>query len=188
MIELPISTITNDANEGGEPLCLARPADAERELHAFEKLAKDVSRELYRMLYGQTDSKEVVSFADSSDEFDLATINLNVDSSSGGFTVRLFSKNGAIQRRIGAADLRARDPKTGEVIDDSPFRDEMDQQVPSSDTLVTVHKNAGRKVSPSLNPSKADKKGRYGYAVQWGDGATIIYSKASIAKAAGGIL
>jgi hypothetical protein len=49
-----------------------------------------------------------------------------------------------------------------------------------------VHRTAGKK-SPSLIPSKVDKKGRYGYAVQWNDGAIIIYSVLSIAKAAGGV-
>ena len=38
-----------------------------------------------------------------------------------------------------------------------------------------------------LFPCKLEKKGRYGYSIEWADGATIIYSMFSLAKAAGGI-
>ena len=38
-----------------------------------------------------------------------------------------------------------------------------------------------------LFPCKIEKKGRYGYSVEWADGVTIIYSMFSLAKAAGGI-
>jgi len=38
----------------------------------------------------------------------------------------------------------------------------------------------------NLFPAKISKKGKYGYEVEWADGAKIIYSLLAIAKAAGG--
>ena len=96
------------------------------------------------------------------------------------FIVRLYSPSGALQRRVLAAQLRSRDPRTGDVIDDSPFLHEGGEK-----PVIHVHKSNER-VSPSIDPNSVERKGRYGFAVKWGDGATIIYSKKSVARAAGG--
>jgi hypothetical protein len=196
VIRMPISTHTHEANDSGEPLCLVRPEAAAVELDAFQLLADNVSRELLKIHYGTTETQGVVMLqdGDATDKFGISSVHLNVDVASKSFLVRFFSASGAVQKRVSAAGLRARDPKTGTVLDDSPFKKHLRDET-SSDFLsstVTVHKTASavnkEKDHPSLSPTKVVKKGRYGYAVQWADGATIIYSKLSIAVAAGGTI
>jgi hypothetical protein len=192
---MPISTHTHEANDAGEPLCLVRPEAAAVELDAFQLLAENVSRELLKIHYGATETQGVVMLqdGDATDKFGISSVHLNVDVANKSFSVRLFSASGAVQKRVSAAGLRARDPKTGNVLDDSPFKKHLRDETSSgsSSSSVTVHKTtsaATEKDHPSLSPTKVVKKGRYGYAVQWADGATIIYSKLSIAIAAGGTI
>jgi len=201
VIQLPISTIANEANDMGVPLCLSRPQFAQKELQAFESLARKVSAELLRLQFGSYDSnvkKVYVTFDPSESEyFDVATIQLSLNKTPRNqprgeemFTVRLFAESGAIQKRIPAVALRCRDPKTGEVIADSPFleqaRNAMEKGKAGLDPIVTFHRAGSEKVSPSVVPRVVQKKGRYGYSVQWDDGTTVIYSMQSIAAAAGG--
>ena len=177
--EMPMSLFTSDSNDSGIPLTLERLSDASRELAAYEQLAKDVSGELLKTFYGTTETSEVVKFKDSTEEFPVASVELSLDSVTKEFIVRLYSPFGALQKRVVAAQLRARDPRTGDLIENSPF---LHQSVEKP--AVHVHKTNER-VSPSIDPNSVERKGRYGFAVRWGDGATIIYSKKSVARAAG---
>lgn len=179
VIEMPMSLSTSDANDGGKPLCLERPAEASKELAAFEQLAREVSGELLKIFYGATESSESVRFRDSPEEFAVASVDLSLDSATKEFVVRLYSPSGALQKRFLAAQLRARDPRTGDVIEDSPFLHEGGEK-----PAIHVHKSNAR-VSPSIDPNSVERKGRYGFAVRWGDGATIIYSKKSVALCCG---
>jgi Mrp family chromosome partitioning ATPase len=171
VFQLPISTLTNGANDCGIPLALARPSEAHEELAIIGELATSVSRELFLAQHGRSDPSvekslpHKVIFPNSStdDEFDVASTHLTV--TKDGFVARFFSDKGAMQVPIPAANMRVRHPKTGEVLDDT---------------------DAGMvQKSPKLLPAKLDPKGRYGYAIEWADGATIIYSMLSIARAAG---
>ena len=180
VIELPMSLCMSASTDDGKPLSLARPADASKELAAYESLAREVSGELLKTFYGTTESSESVKFRDSKEEFSVSSVDLSLDSMTKEFIVRLYSPSGALQKRVVAAQLRARDPRTGDVIDDSPFLHESGEK-----PAIHVHKSSDR-VSPSIDPNGVERKGRYGFAVKWGDGATIIYSKKSVAKAAGG--
>lgn len=185
VVQLPISTVANDANDAGEPLCLTRPEAAHVELSAFSTLAKNVSKELLKLQYGRSDNPEVVTFGTDSQTFDVSTIQLSLDKATGdGLMVRLFSDSGATQERIMGAELRSRDPKTGDKLENSPFKLEVESS--NKDPMVTETRATAKK-SPSLTPKKVEKKGRYGYAVHWDDGAIIIYSVLSIARAAGGV-
>jgi Mrp family chromosome partitioning ATPase len=171
--QLPISTITNDANDSGIPLALSRPTEAKEELDVMEKLASSVIRDLFLTQHLRTDSAEMtthphkITFPNSNvgDEFDLASTQLTIDGVS--FVARFFSEQGALQVLIPPETLRARHPKTGDIVENE--KSEMVQNV------------------PKLFPAKLDPKGRYGYSVQWADGATIIYSLLSIARSAGAI-
>jgi Mrp family chromosome partitioning ATPase/uncharacterized membrane protein YfcA len=182
VIEMPLSIFTCDSNDSGNPLVLSRPEGASRELDAYHTLAQDVSGELLHTFYGTSETVENVKFRDSSEEFAVASVDLSLDKMSKEFIVRLYNPSGALQRRVLAAQLRARDPRTGDVIEDSPFLHEGGEKPPA----IKIHKTTDR-VSPSIDPNGVERKGRYGFAVKWGDGATIIYSKKSIARAAGGI-
>ncbi|KAI2513875.1 hypothetical protein MHU86_658 [Fragilaria crotonensis] len=171
VFQLPISTLTNGANDCGIPLALARPSAASEELGIIGELATAVSRELFLAQHGRSDSSvethqpHKVIFPNSSadDEFDVASTHLTVTNE--GFVARFFSEKGAMQVPIPPANMRARHPKTGELMEDI---------------------EAGMvQTSPKLLPAKLDPKGRYGYAIEWADGATIIYSMLSIARAAG---
>jgi hypothetical protein len=185
IVQLPISITANDANDAGRPLTLTRPKGAERELATFETLAKNVSREMLKLQYGSQGDQELVLFEESEAMFDVATVSLSLEKGqSQTFMVRLFSESGAIQRRVAPPDLRFRDPKTGESMTGSPLREESGKSAPSGE-MVTVTK-AG-KTSPSVIPTRVKRRGRYGFAVEWADGATIIYSMRSIARAAGGV-
>jgi Mrp family chromosome partitioning ATPase len=174
VFRLPISTATNTANDSGNPLTVGRPIHAAEELYVMEKLGKTVARELLLSQHGQSGAiqeggsrphKIVFPSSEADDEFDVASTHLAV--SPEGFVARFFSDKGAMQVTIPATSLRARHPKTGEILEDE------------EDGMV--------KRSQRLLPAKLDPKGRYGYAVEWADGATIIYSMLSIGKAAGAI-
>jgi hypothetical protein len=185
IIQLPISTTTNDANDAGEPLCLLRPEAASVELLAFSTLANNVSKELLKLQYGRNDNLEVVTFGTDTQTFDVSTIQLSLAKVAGdGFVARLYSESGATQEQITGAKLRSTDPKTGDELESSPFKDKIKSS--NQDPMVTETRPTQKK-SPSSTPSKVEKKGRYGYAVHWEDGAVIIYSVLSLARAAGGV-
>ena len=187
MVQLPISPLTNSANDNGIPFCLQRPENAEQELKAFKELADIVSTGLLKYQYGQQEGgAQKVTFESENGFFDLESLVMS-KSTDGMLIVRLFSDSGALQKRITPAMLRSRDPKSGEVIQDSPFLREAEESVGQDGPLVTIHKT-GAKQSPSLIPNKVSRRGRYGFAVEWADGATIIYSMISVAKTAGATL
>jgi hypothetical protein len=173
IFRLPISTVTNDANDSGIPLALSRPLEAAEELGVMERLASSVIRDLFLAQHLRINSNENTSNlhkiifpnAKVGDEFDLASTQLSIDGAV--FVARFFSEHGALQVSIPPETLRARDPKTGEIMDNG-----------NSEIVQHV---------PKLFPARLDPKGRYGYSVQWADGATIIYSLLSIARSAGGI-
>jgi hypothetical protein len=122
LVQLPISIFTNDANETGEPLTLVRREDAQKELAAFRHLANHVARELLLIQYGKTDSQQFVLLDDET--FDVATIVLSLDRAKKEerFSVRLFSDKGAVQKILHPSYLRCRDPRTGDILEDGPFR------------------------------------------------------------------
>ena len=206
IVQLPISPLTNGANDSGEPLCLERPSDGEAELQAFEGLAKVVSQEMLLLQHGlsrmkNTDnsansgsSDAVVTFdSGAGQKFDVASLHMSVDSSDAkSFAVRLFSDAGAWQGKVDGMTLRSIDPKTGErmsgAIDEEPKpKAGCSSSNPNGgiDSIV-IHRHTNDEKKPRLFPAKVEKKGIYGYSVEWADGATIIYSMLSIAKAAGG--
>lgn len=186
MFHLPISTLTNDANDSGEPLCLLRSDAATEELNVFHQLATALSKELLLIQHGRSrsdgggvDEPVSVVFPDGGESFDVATTHLSLDASKMGFQVRMFSNDGATQVSLSADELRSRHPKTGEKLD----LESDDGSEPANSMVQHTKASAQR---PRLMPATIEKKGRYGYAVEFADGATIIYSMLSIAKAAGG--
>jgi hypothetical protein len=188
VFQLPISTLTNDANDSGVPLCLSRPENATEELTVFEQLACAVAKELLLLQHGRSrsdnggvDEPGMVVFAGTDGRFNVATTHLSMDYAEEGFLVRLFSDGGAAQLSLSAQELRSRHPKTGETLD-LGAKDEQNNTKPPSNGMVQHHKVS----APRLMPATVEKKGKYGYSVEWADGATIIYSMLSIAKAAGG--
>lgn len=195
IVQLPISVALNDANDDGIPLTMSRPNDAAKELDAYELLTDIVSKELLRVQYGSgfTDGvSEFVTFSTHPEKiFDAANVTLSLDRARGNetLTVRIFSDSDALQWHILPSQLRSRDPKTGDTILDSPFliEDEPSELSSHSDPVVTRTQASKKKRSPGAIPTKVERRGRYGFAVEWGDGATIIYSMRSIARAAGGI-
>jgi hypothetical protein len=194
-VQLPISTQANDANDAGVPLCFSRSEAAAEELSAFERLADVVCTELLRLQYAPLDGESKVSFGSSSAElFDVATLQLSKDKGSDALlVVRLYADVGAIQRKVSPAQLRSRDPQSGEIIADSPFIKQANAKEASgrSDSMISHHRGGGsssKKTSPSLSVTRVERKGRYGYAVQYADGATIIYSSKCLALAAGGAI
>jgi hypothetical protein len=156
---LPISTLANDANDQGLPLTLARPHNAEDELGAFQNLAEMVSRELLISRYQSPESFVRIDGVN----WELASLTCTIESGNNAFMVRLYSETGATQVRIPAIHIRRRDPKSGEIV--------------SSDS-------DDANASPKIRPTRVEKKGKYGFTVEWADGATLIYSLEAIAKAA----
>ena len=173
-----------------------RPKDCTEELQAFHELAQTVSRELLKLQYNRSDAVDVVTF-DSPDPFDTSTLLLSMDKGHDETTllVRLFADSGAVQRRVSPAQLRSRDPQSGDLLPDSPFLAQAAEATTSrrddAVTTATVHvhrTSSSPKKLPSLSVTRIERKGRYGYAVHFADGATIIYSMRSLALAAGGTL
>ena len=187
LCRLPISTLANEANDFGSPLCLTRPVEGELELNAFESLAKMVSKELFLLAYGQSPEKQLtyVSFEGKRGErFDLAKTELATVANEKliSFVVRMFSDASALQVRVDPSELRRRDPKTGDTI--GPAGEDQGARK-STGGMVTFHPASVESIPDALSPQSVEKKGKYGYAVRWKDGATIIYSNLAIAKSAG---
>jgi hypothetical protein len=152
-------------------------------LLAFEKLAKIVSRELFRLPYRDDGDLNYVTFKGGDEKFDLSSIRLSKDKDN--LLVKVISEGGALQKRLNSRDLRNRDPRTGNMLDgvDEPSNND------GADDMVKVYKASSQeKVTPDVTPKTVEKKAKVGYEVAWSDGATFIYSQRAIAKAAGGVL
>ncbi|GKY95154.1 hypothetical protein MPSEU_000479000 [Mayamaea pseudoterrestris] len=178
-VQLPISEDTNAANDDGKPFCLVRSEIYGRELGAFRTLANALTGELLKMQFNKLDSQVTATFPESDAVFDVATTHFSLDKVSENFNVRLYGEFGAVQRKIKAVSLRARDPKSGVILDESPFKRMEETQSDQVMVIKTTKKN------PAIIPTIVQRRGRYGYGVQWADGATIIYSMKSLVVAAG---
>lgn len=192
IFQFPISNRTNEANDNGIPLCLSRPEDAKVELDAFHNLACEVSKELLLLQHGRSsDISDNSSVRLGGESFDVASLHLSVDNSKQSFVVRLFSDAGATEVGISGAKLREWHPKLGEAMELESLEEESD---PSNDMVTHTsgtgcgsHAHSHGVTAPKLFPCRIEKKGRYGYSVEWADQATIIYSMYSLARAAGGV-
>jgi len=182
IIEMPMSPHTIDSTDSGIPLTMSRCKGAEPVLSAFSKLADAVSSGIMRYQYHENNgNRELVTFENENQWFPIASLVLSM--SKDWLSVRLISDEGAITRKIATASLRSRDPKTGDYIPDSPFLEDVTNEDKLSNSAALSSK---RPRSPSITAKKVKRKGRYGFAVEWGDGATVIYSLRCIAQAAGG--
>ena len=212
VFHLPISETVSGSNESGKPFCCDEPnSNAEEERAVFSKLADAVSTDLLLLQHnmmpasmqgqqGSSSTAMVVTIDEVEDSaFDVPFTQLDIDNSHKRFTVRLFCNEGGYQKVISGADLRSRNPKTGEIEDDSSSHFEREGMTAqqgcggggSSQPSIMVHHHSSdcadnSSAKDSLFPAKLSKKGKYGYEVEWADGATIIYSLLAIAKAAGG--
>jgi hypothetical protein len=196
IFQFPISSKTNEANDEGVPLSLSRPKDASVELDTFHQLSSTIARELLLLQHGRSSEvSDNSSVRIGGEIFDVASLHLSVDNTAKTFSVRLFSDGGATQVSIQGEILRSWHPKLGEPMevettDEEDKRDGMITR--TSGTGCSSHDHSHDhsheiKSGPILFPCKIEKKGRYGYSVEWGDQATIIYSMYSIARAAGGV-
>ena len=180
--QLPLSLATNSASEQGVPFALSRPANATVELEAISHLARIVSRELLKLPFQYEGTGDVVSFDDAPERFALANIELSLE--GGNFWLRAFTEWGAVKRRISPKDLRPRDPKSGEILENERKHDQSPPDAKRSG-MILVH--GGRVLeSTQQSPERLEKKGKVGFEVLWGDGTKIIYSRRAIAMAAGG--
>lgn len=189
LCQLPISETANAAIDSGVPICISRPEEGKRELDAFTKLAKIVSRELFQLSHREPSSEGMVLLED--EHFDLSTIHLSED--KGALLIRFFSENGALQKRIPPENLFKLDPMSGDVIDDASLAAEDDGgEVNKNDNSVivsTYKSNSGTGNPPAkIMPERIEEKGRIGFEVTWSDGSRFIYRRSVIAIAAGGLL
>jgi Mrp family chromosome partitioning ATPase len=193
--QLPISETANNCNDTGVPICLSRPENAKKELEAFQKLAKIVSRELFPPTFRAASSEGMVIVED--EKFDLSKIHLS--EVKGSLLIRFFSETGALQKRIPSQNLYALDPKTGVAIDDKSSTSitiEKKQVRKNNDdeSMVSIYKAASS--SPcntdrdrvKLVPDRIEEKGLVGFEITWSSGERFIYKRSVIAIAAGGIL
>jgi len=190
IFQFPISSRINEANDEGTPLCLSRPAEASIELDIFGQLSSTIARELLLLQHGRSSElADDSSIRIGGDTFDIASLQLSVDNSKDMFVVRFFSESGATQVEIPGEKLRSWHPKLGEPMEvETNEEDGMVTHTSGKGCGSHSHShNHGGGVSPKLFPCKIEKKGRYGYSVEWADQATIIYSMYSLAKAAGGV-
>lgn len=194
IFQFPISSLMNEANDDGCPLCLSRPEKAAVELNRFHELASTVAKELLLLEYGSSDeTSEESSVQIDGRRFDVNSLHLSVDNKLNRFIVRLFSDSGATQVVIPGEKLRLWHPKLGVPMDDvsgggsdntKEGKSSMVTHTSSNGCASHSHDQGGQ--THRLFPCKLEKKGRYGYAVEWADHSTIIYSMYSLARAAGG--
>jgi hypothetical protein len=186
--QLPISEIANEANEIGVPICISRPAQATRELQAFQKLAEIISREIISLPYREPDGEGTVVVEDQT--FELSSIQMSED--KGSILIRFFSDAGALQKRIPPQNLRSRDPKTGLILDEhyEPTKPSPESKATSPRSgMVSIHRastNDSQSRRSASVPERIEKKGRSGFDVTWNDGSRYLYSRRAIALAAGG--
>jgi len=202
IISMPLSMTLNDANESGTPLCvMTQPDDsAHLELNLYENIASNVSKELFLLQHGyDTISKEEKHISIHGRLFDVSSLYLSANNEKKKFKIRLFTKEheyltgaAALEVDINGYDLRVLDPKTGNL--DSHVLN--DGHSPRTSTVQSFQKVNQIEISHikknnddyakqwKLFPVTLEKKGKYGYAVHWNDGATIIYSMKSLAQVA----
>ena len=162
MFQMPISSLLNESNDSGKPLTLSRPNSAKIELGIYDQIATAVSASLFCLQYDQSrDKSKTIELPDGSFDIDLTTLTLNIDNSSNGFNVRIFSNDSAHQIYIEGKNLRSRDPKTGKILTNGEIEAKNDAVIPVS----------------------VSKKGHYGFIIEWKDSSKIIYSLESIGEA-----
>jgi hypothetical protein len=196
IFQLPISSRMNEANDDGSPLCLSRPEEASIELDVFHKLSCSIVRDLLLLDYGHPneESEEQTLIEIDGKKFQVSSLHMSVDNEKQMFIVRLFSDSGATQVLIPGHKLRSWHPKLGE-----PWPIQDDEKITKPDEKIMVTHTSGTKgcgshghgslhmspsPTPKLFPCKLEKKGKYGYSIEWADRSTIIYSMYSLAKAA----
>ena len=209
VFRLPISTTLNECNDSGTPLCSDGSAKdgegdavAGEERKVFAELAEAVATDLVLLQHGRLidpasgdgSSKAggtVVRLEEAGDlEFDVPFTQLGVDNDAESFTVRLFSGEGGYQKTVSGAELRRRDPRTGDVDDGLAGSDAPKGGCggAAKGPMVEVHRGGDSPTSGArLFPASVTKKGNYGYEVEWADGATYIYSLWALARTAGAV-
>ena len=182
--QLPLSLATNCAVEQGVPFALSRPTNAISELEAISQLGRIVSRELLKLPFRSTGTGDVFSFDDAPEMFELPSAELTLE--GGNLWLRAFTERGAVKKRIAAKDLRERDPRSGEILQNehNPYQSPPDAKRAG---MVLVHRARANEVTQKP-PERLEKKGKVGFEVSWDDGSRLIYSRRAIVMAAGGRL
>ena len=126
---------------------------------AYEQLATVLTRRLFdRDTTPSTphpsdpSESELEASPSTVDNVDVNSVSLTYDPNRKSFVIRIFSENGASENLIDPEALRTVNPKTGEPLEDTKKNDRM------------------------LAVKATERKGSYGYAVTWGNGATFIYA------------
>ena len=113
------------------------------------------------------------------DIFDASSIQLSGIDSKEELVVRFFSETQALERRLPGEKLRFWHPKLGKPLTD-------DSVVVTKSSPAKQGCSSGNNKSKSgLFPCRLEKKGKYGYLVEWADGTTVIYSMSSLAASVG---
>lgn len=194
IFKFPISPHTNNSNETGSPLCLTRPDEARLELETFRKLSTDVASKILLLQHSQSKEGDnegiqnvTVTLEDTT--FNVVNLQMAVENESEAFSIRFFSELEAIEVKVPGQKLRSWHPQLGEEMQDEQDKGSTDNQSSDGSRCGSSRAHSAQPFGKArLFPCKVEKKGRYGYSVEWADGATIIYSMLSLAKAAGGIV
>lgn len=214
IFQLPISEETNSSNDVGVPITLSRPPEAQITLNSFDDIADDVAESLLLQHYNQfnnqpnekddTVTSNHPTITIRGEQWNVSSLQLTADMVTEKFIVRLYSDTGAIELNILGEDLRMTHPKSGVQMEDLSASSDIMQPKSSGcgsqdeqhhdhkDNMVQHHKHKNelpnldrpKRRGRRLFPVVIEKRGYYGYAVEWADGATIIYSMSSIAQAA----
>jgi len=207
VFQLPLSRHINLANESAVPLCLENPEKAKLELEAFNALAYSISRSLFLLQNGfpvkiasqDVDNEGFVQrslYIDAGKSFmevDPTSVKLSANLKKGAFVVRLFleEKGAAMQIDVPPGRLRQTHPQTGEIMEGIGEDGAAIPSVSPTDNSGEYGHDHGTIFVEQSNqhfPANVTRKGNYGYAVDYADGATIIYNFFSIARAAGAII
>ncbi|GMH77408.1 hypothetical protein TrST_g9189 [Triparma strigata] len=156
LVRIPMSEAVSAANDDGVPVALLGTTE---EALAYEQLATVLTRRLFdRDTTPSTphpsdpSESELEASPSTVDNVDVNSVSLTYDPNRKSFVIRIFSENGASENLIDPEALRTVNPKTGEPLEDTKKNDRM------------------------LAVKATERKGSYGYAVTWGNGATFIYA------------
>ncbi|GMH62020.1 hypothetical protein TL16_g03392 [Triparma laevis f. inornata] len=155
LVRIPMSEAVSKANDDGVPVALLGTAE---EASAYEELAAILTRRLFdrdicpSSQPSDPSESELEASPSTVDSIDVNNVSLTYDHNRKSFVIRIFSEDGASESLADPEALRTVNPKTGELLEDT------------------------KKNTRMLAVKATERKGSYGYAVTWGNGATFIYS------------
>jgi len=183
--EMPISSLINQSNDEGTPIMLSNSYQGQLEVEIYDTFASSVSQALFIERYNRTSNAQGnLNIGEKDCSIDSSNLSIKINSSSQGFTIRMFLGHSAEQINIDGKQLRARDPQSGKINQETLAEFRKEEEKENERIVITQTRNSINTIlEEKWIPKSISRKGNYGFIVEWNDGAKIIYSVSCIASA-----